>query len=84
MAVLQREIEAVSAGTQGIVGFDEAGFQKNFVYKSNASPKTVIAHLSSLRSMDKKIEEKRKRFVLISVLSPIKMAAMAIAPKNDR
>ena len=78
MAVLQSEIEAVSAGTQGIVGFDEAGFQKNFVYKSTASPKTVIAHLSSLRSMDKKIEEKRKRFVLISAMGGASTALGAL------
>jgi hypothetical protein len=65
MAVLRQEIASVSGGELGTVAFDEAGFQKTFVYKSNASPATVIAQLSSMRHMDKRIEETRKRYALL-------------------
>ncbi len=62
MAVLQSEIDAVQGGGRGIIDFDEAGFQKTLVYKSKSSPETVIAQLSSLRLMDKRIEETRKTY----------------------
>jgi len=62
MEVLQREIDAVRSGARGMIDFDEAGFQKTLVYKGKSSPQTVIAQLSSLRSMDKKVEDTRKKF----------------------
>ncbi|MDA7492568.1 hypothetical protein OAM37_00915 [bacterium] len=65
MALLQSEIDAVRGGERGIIDFDEAGFQKTLVYKSKSSPETVIAQLSSLRSMDKKIEETRKKYSIV-------------------
>ena len=65
MAVLRREIDSVSGEDQGAVAFDEAGFQKTSVYKSNSSPATVIAQLSSMRHMDKRIEKTRKRYLLL-------------------
>ncbi|MGI9465651.1 MAG: hypothetical protein ACR2OA_00870 [Rubripirellula sp.] len=68
MAVLQSEIDAVRGGARGMVDFDEAGFQKTLVYKSKSSPETVIAQLSSLRSLDKKIEEARKKYSVIRLL----------------
>ncbi|MGI9442076.1 MAG: hypothetical protein ACR2N1_06395 [Rubripirellula sp.] len=65
MAVLQSEIDAVRGGERGIIDFDEAGFQKTLVYKSKSSPETVIAQLSSLRSMDKRVEEARKKYGIV-------------------
>jgi len=65
MAVLQSEIDAVRGGERGIIDFDEEGFNKTLVYKSKSSPETVIAQLSSLRSMDKRIEETRKKYSIV-------------------
>ena len=71
MAVLQREIDSVQGETRGMVGFDEAGFLKSLVYKAKSSPETVIAQLSMLRSMDKKIEGKRDIIGSVRILGGV-------------